>query len=213
MRSPGLIAIAAAVIIAVGVGAGLLISAHQRGAESPSGPPPSPYRGSRPPAGIHVPDFVLRSYRGPLVRSRRLRGKVVVASFLDTACREKCPIIAAAIGAGMRLLTTAERSKVDALAISVLPPADTPAHVRRFLHQRHAIGTLDWLIGPLSELRKAWKNFAVLSAAETGDANVHSAGVRIFDRAGVWVSTLRAGVDLTPANIAHDIRLALQARP
>jgi hypothetical protein len=34
--------------------------------------------------------------------------------------------------------------------------------------------------------------------------------VRIFDRRGIWVSTLHAGIDLTPANLVHDIRAALR---
>lgn len=209
MRSRRLIILWSAVFIAAGMAAGVLVTAHQRRAESATGPPPSAYRGSQPPKGIQVPDVALRSYRGPLVRIRDLRGKVVAITFLDTACRDKCPIIGAAIGAGIRLLTEAERSEVDALAITVLPPIDTPPHVTRFLRQRHALGKLDWLIGPLPALRKAWKAFAVLPAAETGDANAHSADVRIFDRAGIWVSTLHVGVDLTPANLAHDIRIAL----
>lgn len=37
----------------------------------------------------------------------------------------------------------------------------------------------------------------------------HSAPVRIFDSRGVWVSTLHAGVDLTPENLANDLRVAL----
>ena len=83
--------------------------------------------------------------------------------------------------------------------------------MRTFLRQRHALAELDWLIGPLPQPRKAYKAFAVLSAAATGNPSLHSAGVRIFDRSGVWVSTLRAELDLTPADLAHDIRLALQA--
>jgi protein SCO1/2 len=212
MKSRPLIAVTAAALLVPAVAAGVLIAAHQRSSEPAARPPPSPYRGSQPPKGIRVPDIALRSYRGPLVRLRALRGKVVAVTFLDTACRDKCPIIAAAIGAGMRLLRPTERSEVDALAISVLPPTDTPPHVRRFLKQRRALGELDWLIGPLPELLKTWKRFAVFSALQSGKANAHSADVRIFDAAGIWVSTLHTGVDLTPANLAHDIRVALAER-
>jgi len=212
MRSRRLIILWSAVFIGAGIAAGVVVTAQQRGADSATAPPPSAYRGSQPPKGITVPDIALRSYRGPLVRTRDLRGKVVAVTFLDTACRDKCPIITAVIGAGMRRLAPAERARVDAIAITVLPPIDTPPHVRKFLRQRHALGALDWLIGPLPELRKAWKRFAVLSALETGKANAHSADVRIFDSGGIWVSTLHVGVDLTPASLAHDIRVALRAR-
>ena len=172
--------------------------------------PSAPYRGSIPPAGIRAPDFALQSYRGPIVRMRELRGKVVLVTFLDTACRDKCPIITAQIGSTWPLLSKTERANVEALAITVLPQVDTPARISSFLRQRHALG-LDWLIGPVRELPKVWKAFSILAAANTGNANVHSAGVRIFDRHGFWVSDLHIGVDLTPANLAHDIRVALRA--
>lgn len=203
--------LAACLAAAAVFGVSAVLVAQQRTSSVANGPPSGPYLGSQPPAGVRAPDFRLRSYRGAFVHSRGLRGKVMVVSFLDTACKDKCPIIAAQIGAGVRLLTRSERADVAALAITVLPTVDTPAHVRTFLRERHALGELDWLIGPLPQLRKVYKAFAVLSAAATGNASLHSAGVRIFDRSGVWVSTLRAGLDLTPANLAHDIRLALGA--
>jgi cytochrome oxidase Cu insertion factor (SCO1/SenC/PrrC family) len=200
--------VALAVLALVGAGVAFTLAGQESPRSTTTG---APYRGSTPPAGIHAPDFALESYRGPVVRMSELRGKVVPVTFLDTACRDKCPIIAAAIGAGISLLTPSERARVDALAISVLPQVDTPAHVRTFLRKRHALGKLDWLIGPTSELPGIWKAYSILAASETGNANFHSADVRIFDRNGVWVSTLHAGVDLTPHNLAHDIRLALRA--
>jgi hypothetical protein len=50
-----------------------------------------------------------------------------------------------------------------------------------------------------------------VAAAETGNADIHSADVRIFDRRGIWVSIQHAGVDLSPHNLAHDIPVALRA--
>jgi hypothetical protein len=32
--------------------------------------------------------------------------------------------------------------------------------------------------------------------------------VRIYDRDGEWVATQHAGADLSPQNLAHDLRLA-----
>src|SRR5439155_6655903 len=116
------------------------------------GQPPGLYRGSEPPPGIRAPSFALRSYRGPVVRMGDLEGKVVLVTFLDTACREKCPVIAAEIGMAIPLLTPAEGARVDALAITVLPRVDTPPRIRKFLRQRHALGRLDWLVGPVAEL-------------------------------------------------------------
>jgi cytochrome oxidase Cu insertion factor (SCO1/SenC/PrrC family) len=172
--------------------------------------PPSPYRGGTPPPGIQLPGFALRSYRGNIVSTRALRGKVVLVTFLDTKCTEKCPIIASQIGAALPLLPASARRQVVALAVSVDPRVDSPGSVRRFLRRRHALGKLDFLLGSVKDLRPVWHAFHILAAADTGHADIHSADARIFDRRGIWVTTLHPGVDLTPQNLAHDLRAALK---
>ena len=94
------------------------------------------------------------------------------------------------------------------LAFSVNPANDTPRSVRTFLHRRRA-ERLDFLLGTVKRMSAVWRSFHIISAAETGNADIHSADVRIFDRRGIWVSTQHAGVDLTPSNLAHDLRVAL----
>jgi cytochrome oxidase Cu insertion factor (SCO1/SenC/PrrC family) len=170
---------------------------------------PARYLGSQPPSGIRLPPLKLRDYRGVAVDTRSLRAGVVLVTFLDTGCKTKCPIVAAVIGSGLRLLSRNERRQVSPIAISVDPPLDTPRRVRLFLSRRHALA-LDYLTGRTRQLRPVWKAFGVLSAVETGNADIHSSDVRIFDRRRVWVSTLHAGVDLTPRALAHDIEAALE---
>ena len=173
-----------------------------------SGPPPGRYKGSEPPAQIQMPQFALRNYKGRVIRSRELLGKVTLVTFLDTDCTTKCPIIAAQIGDGLRLLTEEERQDVVPLAFSVNPANDTPRRVRAFLHRRQA-GRLDFLLGTVKKMSPVWRSFHIVAATETGNADIHSADVRVFDRRGIWVSTQHAGVDLTPTNLAHDLRVAL----
>jgi cytochrome oxidase Cu insertion factor (SCO1/SenC/PrrC family) len=176
---------------------------------SASGPPAGPYRGSQPPKGILVPNFALRDYRGNLVRTQALRGEVVLVTFLDTDCKTKCPLIAAAVGDGLRLLSPAVRRQVAPLALTVNPKRDTPTRARLFLRQRQGLN-LDFLLGTLKEMRPVWRAFHIVAAAETGSADIHSADVRIYDRRGEWVSTLHLPPDLTPLNVAHDLRTALK---
>jgi cytochrome oxidase Cu insertion factor (SCO1/SenC/PrrC family) len=169
------------------------------------------YKGSEPPSGIELVDFVLRDEDGRIVRSSGLREKVVVLTFLDSQCTESCPIIASEIGRAFGLLTVAERRRVFAVAISTDPEEDTAASVRAFLRRNRALGKLHYLGGaePEAKLRRIWKRFKILSSLESGEDTLHSAPVRIYD-GGAWVATLHAGVDLTPANLAHDIRVALK---
>lgn len=177
-----------------------------------SGPPPGPYRGSEPPKGIFAPGFALMDYKGRVVRMRALRGKVVLVTFLDTDCTTKCPLIASAVGDALRLLSSSDRQQVVPLALTVNPASDTPTSVRKFLHDRHAMG-IEFLIGTLKQMRPIWRAFHIVAAAETGNADLHSADVRVYDRGGEWVSTLHLPPDLTPRNVAHDLRRALRGSP
>jgi protein SCO1/2 len=167
------------------------------------------YRGSSPPPGLTLAEFSLRSYTGARVSRASVRGKVVALTFLESKCQEACPIIAAELARGIDLLTADERKRVAAIAISTHPVDDTPMNVRAFLQKPRAAGRLEYLVGTEAELRPVWKRFAVLSALDSGNADTHSASVRIFAPDGSWVSTLHPGVDLSPVSFAHDVRLAL----
>jgi protein SCO1/2 len=167
------------------------------------------FHGSEPPGSIAAPDFALQSYTGEVVRMRDLRDKAVAITFLDSQCEEACPIIAREIGRAVDLLRPGERRDVVAVAITTDPDEDTPRSVRAFLRKHRAEGKLDYLIGPERELRRVWKGFQILPSVETGNDEMHSAPVRIFDTEGVWVATLHSGADLSPENLAHDLRLAL----
>jgi cytochrome oxidase Cu insertion factor (SCO1/SenC/PrrC family) len=176
--------------------------------------PQGPYRGSEPPGTNLLPTFSLPRYDGSgTVRSRQLRGRVVLTTFVDSACHDSCPIIVGILGHALHKLSGRERSRVTALAFSVHPGVDTKAHVHRFLADRGALGELDYLVAPARQMKPVWKSFHVLPATETGNDNVHSADVRVFDKNGVWVSTLNVGADLSVPNLLHDIRTALEAKP
>ena len=172
-------------------------------------PPPSPYRGSIPPSGIHAADFALRDYRGAIVKMHALRGRITVVSFVDSKCTEKCPIVTAQIARALRGLPPGTRRNVVPLLITVNPRVDTPRNVERFLAARHA-GALYYLIGSVRTLRPVWKAYGILPAIDTGNPDFHSSDVRIFNRDGIWVSTQHAGVDLTARNLDHDITAALR---
>lgn len=202
--------VGAAVVTALLVLAAVALSGRED-EKAVVGPGGSPYRGSEPPGTIHLPQFALRDYTGETVRSSDLLGRVALVTFLDSQCEESCPIVASQVARTIDTLRSGERTRVVAVAISTDPKEDTPASVERFLRRQRAVGRLRFLSAPELQMRPLWKAFQILASAESGDDEVHSAPVRVYDRRGVWVSTLHVGADLTVSNLAHDIRVALRA--
>ena len=194
------LALGAAAVVLAGAAATALVLRGERS---------EAYRGSPPPPGIELPDFALPDQDGTIVSSRSLRGRVIVLTFLDTQCTESCPIIAAVIGRALGRLTAEERAQVAALAISTDPAEDTPTSVREFLERHRAEGRLRYLVAPEASLRPLWNALQIAVSLDTGDDSLHSAPVRIYDRAGEWVSTQHAGADLSTENLAADIRSTL----
>ena len=167
------------------------------------------YRGSRPPSGMTAADFQLRSYTGRDVSMRDLRDKVLVLTFLDAQCKESCPVIAATAPQALARLGAEDRGRVAFVAITTDPREDTPGAVRSFLRRYRAAGALEYLIGPPSAVRRTWDEYGVLASEKTGSDTMHSAPVRIYAPGGEWVSSLGAGADLSPRNLAHDIQVAM----
>lgn len=192
-----LAAAAAASVLAVGAVAGVILTSR-------SGSDAGGYRGNPPPPGIMLGDFDLRDYTGVRLSRNELEGKVVLLTFLESKCKEACPIIATQVALGLERLAPEERKRVVAIAISTHPVDDTPANVRAFLRSHGAQGKLHYLIGSERELRPIWERFGILSALDSGDADTHSASVHVYDLRGEWVSSLHPGIDLTPENLAHD---------
>lgn len=169
----------------------------------------SPFAGAVPPEGIELPSFSLQDESGRPVRSADLRGKVVLITFLDAQCTEACPVIGSVVARGIDRLTPEERRQVVAIGISVDPAEDTREARQDFLSRHRATGRLRYASAPLRALTPLWRDFQVLAAALSGDDDLHSAPVRIYSRSGEWLSTLYVGGTLTPANLDHDLRLAL----
>jgi cytochrome oxidase Cu insertion factor (SCO1/SenC/PrrC family) len=131
---------------------------------------------------------------------------------LESKCKQSCPVIASDIAGAWKLLSSSDRSNAVAVAISSNPIDDTRGSIRTFLERRHAAGVIRYLTGPVPVMRSVWRRLYVLSSLNSGSADVHSAPVRIYNRDLTWVATQGAGVDLSPANLAHDVRVALAQR-
>lgn len=196
-----MVALSAALAVALVIGLVVALA----GSDSPS------FRGSPPPARLIAAPFTLLDERGERVESERLRGRVMVVTFLSTNCRAQCPPTASTIRVAMAELSPEERADVAALAISIDPAFDTAEAAVGFLEERGLTGLMRYLVGSADELQLVWDDYAVLSSVDTGSSDNHSVPVRIFDRDGVWVSSLRSGDDLSADNLVHDVREALDS--
>lgn len=205
------VALATVVLAAIGGAAAIFVGRGSQASPALPSRDQGPYRGSEPAGRFPMVEFALRDERGKLVRTRDLRGRIALLTFLDSQCTESCPVIAFQVARTLDALAPEERRQVRAVAITTDPAEDTAASVQTLLRRNHALGRISYLGGgqPLATLRPVWKAFHILSSYESGKDTLHSAPVRIYDRQGIWVATLHAGADLTNANLAHDIRVAL----
>ena len=164
---------------------------------------PAGFAGSVRPA-IPPQDFVLRDEEGARVSLRKLRGEVVIVTFLYSTCEDTCPITASQIRGALDDLGR----DVPALAVSVDPANDTAASARAFLVRRRVRGRMRFLLGTRAELAPVWKAYGIRPQR---DALEHSAYVVLVDRAG----RQRIGFPfdkLTSEGLVHDLRLLLREK-
>jgi cytochrome oxidase Cu insertion factor (SCO1/SenC/PrrC family) len=154
-RGRVVLAAAAALGVLGGVAAALL---SQRGGESLTVAPTRP--DATWPAGAKAaPDFRLADQDGRPLSLRALRGRVVIVTFVDPLCRNLCPLEA-------KVLTRVERDlgagRAPALvAVSVNPPADTPATFREDARAWQLPAAWRWAVGRAPALARVWRGYRV----------------------------------------------------
>ena len=162
----------------------------------------SPFEGALLPDGVRAPDFSLRDENGRRVTMREYRGKPVIVTFLYSDCTTECPAQAQQIKGALNDLG----HDVPALAVSVNPPGDTPASIKRFNEKMGVTGRIRWVRGSEGQLRKLWKGFAIVPQTPQRE---HLARIVLIDRDGVQRVGFPAS-QVTPERLAHDVRLLEQ---
>jgi protein SCO1 len=160
--------------------------------------PAAPLEGAVLPAGIRVPHFSLRDENGHRVTERTLLGHPTVITFLYTHCHDTCPITAQQVKGAIDDL----HSPVNAIAISVDPPNDTPGSARSFLAKVGMTGRMRFLLGSRKELEPLWHAFAIRPQLPHAE---HQARLVLADGHGLQ----RVGYpaqQATPERLAHDLR-------
>lgn len=197
-----LVLVCVLVLVATASAVAVITAAHsQRSAHQPS------YKLAGTdvwPAGVqHAPPFALRDQNGRLVTRSLLRGHIWAITFLDSHCREQCPVVASEVAHVQRLLGSNDPLVV--VIVSVLPQYDTPARVRAFARKSGLVGDWHWLLGSKRQLAPVWRAYGIW--VQTGIQ--HTAALYLVDQRGdVRVAD---GIPLIPSQLAGSVR-ALQRK-
>jgi protein SCO1/2 len=153
-----------------------------------------------------APDFALRDQRGHVVRLSRLRGKVVMITFLYTHCPDACPLTAIHLNDTLGSLGPL-RKNVVVLAVSVDPKGDTPSAVDRFVRSHRLRPEFHYLTGSTKALERVWRLYNVSAVRKGGPDVDHTLYTLVLDRSGK--SRVLFDSLAKPAAMEHDVKLLL----
>jgi protein SCO1 len=155
-----------------------------------------------PPKSMPAPDFTLHDQDGKPVSVVALRGRVLAITFLDSHCKQLCPLEGDQLGQAQRALGPA--ATLSLLVVSVAPATDTPDSERAFAATHHWTGDWHWLMGTPDQLAQVWKAYSI-AVQGTPDNVLHSTVLFLVDKDGFqragWASAIE------PNLLAHDVRV------
>ncbi len=149
-----------------------------------------------------APAFALRDQTGRRVTLASLAGRTVALTFLDSLCKESCPIEGRMLASAIRQVSGPGRPQL--LVVSVDPAGDTPRTVARALHKWKLPADTLWLLGTHAQLKPVWNAYQITVDPVSGDI-IHSTAVYLIDRKG----DERAGflMPFVPGLVTDDFRL------
>jgi cytochrome oxidase Cu insertion factor (SCO1/SenC/PrrC family) len=151
---------------------------------------------------VKAPEFALRDQDGALVSLQGLRGRVVALTFLDTQCRQLCPLQASLLGKVQSDL--GRRQPFTVVVVSVRPEADSPAAITEFAQQHRLAVGYHWLTGSPSDLARTWDAYGIGVQAANGELE-HSSVIYLVDPRG-YQRVEFADLPI-PSMIEDDVRL------
>ena len=161
-----------------------------------------------PPKTNVAPDFRLRDQAGQPISVADLRGKVLAITFLDSHCKQLCPLEADQLAQVQRSL--GGRAPTSLLVVSVAPLTDTPESEKAFAAEHQWTGDWHWVSGTADQLAAVWKAYGI-AVQPSPDDILHSAILYLVDKQGYQRAGF-AAAGLEPGRVAQDIRiLARQA--
>jgi cytochrome oxidase Cu insertion factor (SCO1/SenC/PrrC family) len=200
LRKLFLLSVAAAAVVGIGVGV-LLHDRFSRGTAAAIDLPVLHGQATWAPGARRAPLFALRDQHGQLVSLSALQGRTVVLTFLDSLCKQACPVEGKMLAAAIRQVPVNKRPRL--VVVSVDPSGDTSASIAHAIAEwRLPAGTL-WVRGTHSRLAQVWRDYQITVDPVSGDI-VHSTALYLIDPKG----SERAGflMPFIPGLVAADLK-------
>ena len=197
-------AVSVAAAAAVGIAIGVAFHARLAGSAA-AGPTAGPALHGQATWGAGrraAPAFALRDQHGRVVTIASLHGRSIALTFLDSLCKESCPIEGRILASAIRQVGGAARPQL--LVVSVDPGGDTPRSVARAAREWKLPADTIWLFGTHAQLKPVWDAYQITVDPVSGDI-VHSTAVYLLDKRGYE----RAGflMPFVPGLVADDFRV------
>jgi protein SCO1/2 len=191
-------------ILAVLLGAIVVIVLRTQFPPTPgdTGQAASLFNGPTMPPRLLAHNFTLTDQYGRRVSLSADRGKVVVLTFIHSLCRDTCPFMVEQIKGALNDLPDDGRN-IPTIGVSVAPAEDTVDNRDAFLAKHEMTGRIQFVNGPLREMRQVWHHYAIEPVTPKID---HSTFVLLVDKHG-YERVGFAADQLTPEGLAHDIRV------
>ncbi len=145
-----------------------------------------PKRGESGRRVVQVPDLTLTDQEGRPFPLRSLHGKLVLVTFIYTACPDVCPLLTAKFADIQQSLKRERRDDYFLLSITTDPGADTPQVLKGYAQRFGAdLHTWAFLTGNKKDLSKAWNAFGV-KVKKLGKGQIQHTGLTtLIDRQGI----------------------------
>ena len=159
-----------------------------------------------------APAFTLTAQDERRLSLADLRGKVVVLTFIYTACADTCPLLTAKMATLQGRLGADFGTRVFFVSVTVDPERDTPAVLKGY-GVAHGARFDGWafLTGTPAEIREVGKRYGIF-AKKTARGDVdHTFLTSVIDGRGV-LRVQYMGVRFDPAELLADVRSVLAER-
>jgi len=132
-----------------------------------------------------APNFQLTDQNGIMARLSDFRGKIVVLTFMDSQCKDVCPLTAAQLREAYKRLNPNEASRVVVLGVNANSNANAIIDISKATEQWHLAEIPSWhfMTGSRVELESVWKAYAI-AVMSVSNSITHTSGVYLIDPAG-----------------------------